>query len=327
MSYTPYNPDLLEPMFFRTFNIKPYVFDTTKFSIYELVSSALGRINEVIKEINDVGEAIVLFEKYVIEELSKYDSKIQTEVKNFINSLIANGTIADLINNTILLQVNTDITNLKTNVNDLLYKYPVTSLSIMPTKQIYEFGETVNGVILNVTLTNKFLPIQEVKYYKNNVLINTKTITGSSTSDTFIDANNITQDTEYYIEITDGKNIVQSNKILINFVYPIYVGGLNESITKPTQTDVKSKIKFLLDKGNLEIHATYNNEKVMIAYLSSYGDLSSIRDYNNTNISWNFIKDIINVDMLDGTTKQCNVYSTEYPVTISNFPITFRFEG
>ncbi|WP_139356795.1 hypothetical protein, partial [Clostridium beijerinckii] len=190
MSYTPYSPDNIQSMFFRWYNVKPYVYDPTTFTLMEMIGQAIEKVNEVIKETNDMGMALLAFENYVLTELQKYDQKIADEVLKIINQKIEDGTLADFIQS-LFDGVNQSIENLDTKVNQnkqqiddeimsinnsltaLNYEESNVNIAITPSQFIYNVGENINGINIISTITKGTNDIQSLKIYKNNSIINT----------------------------------------------------------------------------------------------------------------------------------------------------------
>lgn len=350
MSFNTFKPNFIESMFFNTFHIKPYVFDNT-YSLLEQIGQALEKINENIEEVNNIGEAIILFEAYVIEELSKYDQKIITDVTEILNSYISDGTLENLINQTIFGQINTNITNLtntvsqnKTNIEntvsqnkiesdnkflevnnsiaDLSYKEGMISLTLSPSNLIYNNGETVNGVMLNATITKGTNQPTEIKYYKNSTLINTKS-TGVGLTETFLDGNIINSNTEYYVTFNDGKTITQSNKVTINFINDFLHGSINGNDTI-NESLIKSLTPVKVLKDNLTGIYSPNDQKVLFSYPTSYGDLTSIFDSEDYDVINAFTKSTVNLT-LNSVQVSYNVYVSNDTILEDNLNLTFTF--
>jgi hypothetical protein len=338
MSYEIYSQDILYPMFFHTFNIKPYVFDKS-FSLYEQIGQALEHVNEVIKETNDIGSALTQFETYIINQLATYDIKIQTDVTEILNKYISDGTIANLINTTLLSQINNNITDLQNNlsthsqentnkfnqidqaIETINYKQGSCSINTSPSQILYNVGESINSIIINYSIIKGTNDIGSIKLYKNDLLINTLSnniqLNGSIT-----DGSIINTDTTFKIVFNDGKQDVESNIININFVNDFYYGvvdnvELNESLIKNL-----SSIKSL--KENLDLIVTPVNKKIVIAYPSIYGDLSSIIDSENYDIINAFSKSIINLT-LNSTQVPYNIYCSNNIIYDTNIELNIQF--
>lgn len=95
----------LDQIIWNYFPSLPAVYDES-ISYLEFLGNVLKNMNDERKHINEMGEAISLFQKYVLEELSKYDDKIIDKVVEQLNKFIADGTIADLLNKTLFEDLN-----------------------------------------------------------------------------------------------------------------------------------------------------------------------------------------------------------------------------
>lgn len=350
MSYNTYQPDLIDSMFFHNYHIKNYVFGNN-FSLYEEIGQALEHVNEVIKEVNDVGEALVLFEQYVLSQLTQYDQKIIDDVTLILNQYITDGTIADLINQTLFGNITTSIINLTNTVNnnktstdglietnkneannkfseidqailDLNYKQGSSIMSIAPSQLIYNNGETINGIMLNLNINNGTDNITSIKYYKNNVLVNTKS-TNILLDENYLDGNIITSNVEYYVELSDGKTSFQSNKVNIEFIDNFY-SGLIENNEVVTENLIKSLTGIKEHKSDKIQTYSPNNQKILFAYPSYYGNLSSIVDSENYDMIDGFTKSVINLT-LNSVQVPYNVYVTNNFIFDNNIVLNFEF--
>jgi hypothetical protein len=316
MTYNVYNPDVLYPMFFNTLHIRPFATYDNCFSVYEQLGAILTHVNEAIKETNDMGEALKTFENYVLEALKNNDTKIQQEITTILNGYIADGTIANLINTVLLGNINTDITNLKTNVTNLMYSKPSGNISISPSQEIYNVGESINSTLVNYSLIKGSDNISEIKLYRNGTIINT--VTTPPLNGVITDGTVITDNTEYYITVNDSKNIIQSNKIDIKFVYDFYMGVVSD--VNVDESLIKSLTANKTIKQNLSFTFNTNNQKIVFSYPSSYGDLLSIIDTENYDMIDGFTKSIVTVNSIS-----YNVYVSNNFIYDNNVNLKFEF--
>jgi hypothetical protein len=203
----------------------------------------------------------------------------------------------------------------------LTYVKPYGELSISPSTKIYEKGAVVNGILLNVALTKGTENILTVKYYKNDVLIHTTTLNGVLT-DSYIDANNVSADAEYYITISDGQSIVNSSKLKVNFICGFYKGVL--TTLSPTSQDILNLTKILELKDNKTLDFTGSNCYPCLAYPSSYGDIVGIYDENNLSLLNSFNKTTISLS-IGGSSVNYNVYILKNKITLSANKIQLLF--
>jgi len=315
MSYTPYSPDALTPMFFQPFKIKPYVYEKS-FSFYEQIGQASQHVNDVIKVTNDMGLALKGFESYILNELTAYDSKIKTDVTNLINDYITDGSLSNLINQTLLNSINQKVIDIESIVNGISYEKPIIEFSIQPNKYVYKKSDVLNGLMLNALITNKSEFVKEIKYFKNNQVIQTKTFNSSTTNDSFIDGANITTSTSYKISVNDSKETVVSDTVDLFFVNPFFHGVMS---TLPNSTNVTSMIEDVSTRSNKKYVVSPNGEYIVFAYPSSYGDLKSIMTDDEEMID-SFVVNIVSI-----LGENYNVYYLPNLIYLDNINIEFIF--
>lgn len=133
---------------------------------------------------------------------------------------------------------------------------------------------------------------------------------------------NITTDTIFKASVSDGKSTV--NKTLtIEFIDPFYAGISATNTLK--QTDIEAMTEILEKKGNKTRAYTANNEYLVIAYPTSYGDLTAIIDQNNFDNTGAWTKQTVIFNESEETEVSYNVYITNDKITCSNFKYTFKF--
>jgi hypothetical protein len=341
MSFDVYKVGMIENMFFNTFHIKPYVFDDS-YTLIEMIGQAIEKVNENISQVNSMGQAIVLFEQYVLEQLSTYDQKIIDEVTKVIDERIADGTIANLINqifNSLSQTINDNKTDIEKKLSDfelennnklsqidkeiadLNYKPPSINLTISPSQLIYNKGETVNSIMLNTPLIIGSDTVVDYSVYKNNNKIYDKT-SNINQNEQYLDGNIINNDVSYYVTISDGKNTIQSNTVNINFVYPFYSGVINDIVVNETLIKSLNVTKSL--KDNLINTFSPSNQKIVFAYPSSYGNLKSIVDTEIYDIIDGFT--LLNITLnINNEQIPYNVYVSNYLIIDTNVTLQFEF--
>lgn len=321
MSYNVYQPDVLYPMFFNSLHIRPFATYDNCFSVYEQLGAILTHVNEVIKETNDMGEALKSFENYVLESLKNNDTKIQQEITTILTGYINDGTIANLINNVLLGNINTSILDLQTDVTNLMYIKPSGNITISPSQLIYNNGESINSILINYSLIKGTDNISDIKLYKNDTLINT--VTNPPLNGVITDGSVINSDVSYYLTVNDGKNIIQSSKIEIKFVNNFYVGLASESDVI-NEVFIKTLSQDKVIKSNLEKSFAPNNQKILFCYPSTYGDLKSIIDSENYDMIDGFTKSNVNLT-LNSVQVPYNAYVSNNTIIDTPFNLNFEF--
>lgn len=339
MTYNTYVPDKIDSMFFRIFHIEPYVYNSKSYTLLEQLGQILEKVNEIIRENNDMGTAIVQFENYVLSQLQEYDQKIIDEVLKVINEKIADGTISELINNIFdeinqkievleakvdLNKQNIDISidSINQSIDELNYKKGSLTLNTSPSQLIYNNGETINGVMLNVSVTKGTKEPTQLNFYKNSVLIHSKTGT-INTSESFLDGNIVVSDTEYYVELIDGATIVQSEKIIIKFVNNIYTGLINGNDII-NETLIKSLTPHKIIKSDINEILSPNEQKILYACPASYGFLNSALDSAGTNFIDSMTYSVVNI-VINGVQVPYNVMVSSDTILDYNLNVTFKF--
>ena len=206
-------------------------------------------------------------------------------------------------------------TDIEVIIRDLLVKYFPADLvfSLNPSKTLYKIGEVVNSIDLIATVTKKSNNIENIKYYVEGVLVDTKDETtntgiGNGGTYTYTYSTPFSTDTTFKVDVYDGKNTT-TKTIKVEFVNPFYCGLASGTL----QEIVQKKGAYTYN------NITCNNDSIVFKYPKSYGTLTSILDSNNfENISaFSRNEEVINsVDYY--------VY-TSAVTTVTNFKFIFKF--
>ena len=189
----------------------------------------------------------------------------------------------------------------------MLVKYfpPTITLASTPT----------TGIELSATVTKKSNEVTEVEFLKDGVsleLLNTDVSDGGVFTHACVD--DITVDTTYTATATDG---TEKNEASVKYVFVNpYYNGTCDDVT--ALTDFTGMNEVLEVKGKKVVSYTADNQYLVFAYDSSYGELTSVIDMNGFENLTAFSKSTIEVD---GVTYA--LYSTQNKVTCSNFKYTF----
>lgn len=108
---------------------------------------------------------------------------------------------------------------------------------------------------------------------------------------------------------------VSANKTM-NFIQAFFYGVSNTS----TIADFTGLTKKVEPKANKTFNYTTNNQYMVMAYDSSYGNLSAIIDGNGFDVTGGWTKSIMTVGGFS-----YNVYIAQLPTTDTNAPFTFKF--
>lgn len=195
------------------------------------------------------------------------------------------------------------------------YEKPTMTLGINPTKTIYDkVAETLASITINANVTKKTENIKEVRFYVDNVLVNTDTAHPNgglvSYTHTFTSPTNTTFNVKIECEDIKGATSKISANTNVYFVGKSYYGvveddgtpfAITESLIKGlSKTEVKIK-KALTYKN---INATFG--RIVYAYpkdLPSGGALTSIKDQGT---GWSVFDSYTSQEItIDGITYLC----------------------
>ena len=195
------------------------------------------------------------------------------------------------------------------------YEKPTMTLGINPAKTIYDkVTETLASITINANVTKKTENIKEIRFYVNNVLVNTDTAHPNgglvSYTHTFASPTNTTFNVKIECEDIKGATSRVSANTNVYFVGKSYYGvveddgspfAITESLIKGlSKTEVKIK-KALTYKN---INATFG--RIVYAYpkyLPSGGALTSIKDQGT---GWSVFDSYTSQEItIDGITYLC----------------------
>lgn len=195
------------------------------------------------------------------------------------------------------------------------YEKPTMTLGINPAKTIYDkVTETLASITINANVTKKTENIKEIRFYVNNVLVNTDTAHPNgglvSYTHTFTSPTNTTFNVKIECEDIKGATSKISANTNVYFVGKSYYGvveddgtpfAITESLIKRlSKTEVKIK-KALTYKN---INATFG--RIVYAYpkdLPSGGALTSIKDQGT---GWSVFDSYTSQEItIDGITYLC----------------------
>lgn len=200
-------------------------------------------------------------------------------------------------------------TKLEKVLRDILIKEvaPNLSLAIVPSTTLYDVVDTVISTIqLKATVSKNTYDLSKVEFYLGNTLKHTQNIStnGTYTYDLTFDPPTNSDFTVKAI-VYDKKNgtpMTNTKSITIKFVGKSYYGTISDSAGEPTEAIIKAlQNNVLKDTKNLTYSGiTMDYGKVVYAYPSSFGNLSSIKDIPNNIQYWpdSFTKITMNVDSI-----------------------------
>ena len=209
----------------------------------------------------------------------------------------------------------------------LLYPYVAPAVSASSTPKnggVFELGttQTVTGITVNVT--KKSEAITKVEIFDGSVSLGSKTGTDVANGGAIqFEINKaVNSNKNFKAEVTDVSNKkVSANTGSFTFVSPYYFGVCDADATL-NEALVKSLTKKVETKGNKSHSYTCNDQRAIIAYPKSYGDLRQILDPNSFDVTSTFVKQVVSITGANEVPTEYNVYVSG-AATVTNF--TYRF--
>lgn len=209
-------------------------------------------------------------------------------------------------------------------LNKLLYPYiaPVITAKASPNGGTYEKGSSVNVSTITATVTKKSEAITKVEVFDGSTSLGSNT-DGTAGNITFTVNQNVTSNKTFAAKVTDASgNTVSANTGTFSFVYPYYLGAID--VESPTEELVEGLTKLIEAKGNKTKPFNADNQFMVFAYPTSYGNIKTILDPNSFDVTATWTKHTLNITGLDGTSQSYNVYVSKQ-VTVSNYNMTFKY--
>ena len=207
------------------------------------------------------------------------------------------------------------------------YEKPTMTLGINPTKTIYDkVAETLASITINANVTKKTENIKEVRFYVDNVLVNTDTSHPNgglvSYTHTFTSPTNTTFNVKIECEDIKGATSKVSANTNVYFVGKSYYGCLPEGTTidetsiKTLNTVLKKELKYKY--SGITTTGT-NLYHIVLCQPKEFGTITSVKDALNFEYIQDYtVRDII-IDGIDYTL----MYLTN-PVSVTDFLQDFK---
>ena len=279
------------------------------------------------------------------EDLLNYSTKEELSntvmgMESYVNDDIDSETIYDNTENTVTSiggipsGSNLNGLTIKEILNKLLFPYvaPTLSASLIysPSGTVFEYGQIVFVSGIRGTVTKKSEAITSVKFLDNATILNEITsgvVSSASYTYTFTEQVRITSalsSSRFRLSVTDASGkTYYANTANLNFYYPYYIGVVEENETIDASV-IQSLTKKVEAKGNKTNNFTTNNQRMVIAYPKSYGDLTKVLDANSFDVTSTFTKSELSLECLDGTMQQYYIYVNNAS-TVTNFKMTFYY--
>ena len=211
----------------------------------------------------------------------------------------------------------------------LLYPYvaPIISATGTPNGGVYEKGDDKEITNVKAVVTKKSEAITKVEVFNGSVSLGIKEGDEVKAGGTFnfpVTVSVPSTNVVLTAKVTDAANkTYTANTGAFNFVYPYYVGivaedaVINEALVKGLEKKIEAK-------GNKTIAYTCDNQKMVFAYPKAYGNLKSVIDPNNFDVTGTFTKQEVSITGLDGSAQVYNVY-VNGASTVNNFNMKFNY--
>ena len=199
------------------------------------------------------------------------------------------------------------------------YQNPGLTVALTPSTTLYEKGVgTVTGLKVLAQVTKNSSAITNIVWYINNTVVDELTNSdGISNGGNYTYTHNavISNDVTIKVVVTDSENKTTTKEIPIKFVFPTYVGVVDNGNVDSANI-VANCTKLIREKAVYTQKFTANFQTVVFA---SIWELTSIINQNNYEVISNFTKSSISVN---GTTYY--VYSLPN-VNITDFSYKFTY--
>lgn len=218
----------------------------------------------------------------------------------------------------------TTINDIRGKLDEILnpYQAPSVSLSSSNSFGTKEVGEVISSMTLTANVTKKTNNISSVRFLRDNTQIGTVTAKPSGGAHTFSYTSPVSTNSTFKVEVNDGRSTVTSQGSY-SFIRPMYNGSLERDCASITSSDIISLSKTLTGKSNRTIPYTHNDKRMIFAYPSSYGTLTSIIDQNGFENINGFDTKVLLVN--NNGTSDYRIYVSKDLNTITNFSMTFKF--
>lgn len=179
-------------------------------------------------------------------------------------------------------------------------------------------GTTINGSNLTATLAALGnVPIKKIKFYDGNTMLSENNYVDGTITYTEVVTSAITTDKTFAAVVEQDGNQTVRKEAKFVFVNPTYVGAVN-SLT-PADADILAFTENLKTSFKGSYTVTMADARTCIAYPTSMGNITSIKDKNNFEYINSFTK---TTRTLNGETY--NVYILTDSVTATNFVWTIN---
>lgn len=185
-----------------------------------------------------------------------------------------------------------------------VYMKPVVVISLVPAKAVYNIvTDSISSIVLKATVTKKSKEIVNVGFKVGTSTVKTITtdVKDGGIFDFTYNPTTPIKETTTFIATASDEDFTVTSEAKVTFVAPSYWGIVPESVTEPTEADVKG-----LANNNLKTTKalTYSdvlmtNSKICYAYPKSMGALTSIVSKEGYDYMSSYAQSTLKVDGID----------------------------
>lgn len=204
-----------------------------------------------------------------------------------------------------------------TLLNQLLYQTvaPSVALSVSPGVSLREFGNTITDPLLQAVLVPGTEPIVSIEFKRNAISLQVDPVDVD-----YIDTHTVAVATTYSVEVSDGTTLVSDSKTY-TFVFPFYYGVGAPGLSAAAIVGLS---KIIETNGNKTASFAPTDQVYYFALPQSYGQLSSILDWNGFNITDDFTIRAENLTGLSGAAEPYYIYEFNNVVTHAAKQLVFN---
>lgn len=219
-------------------------------------------------------------------------------------------------------------------IGDILYPYIPPAVSCTVTAPAnggtYEYGTNPTITSVRVGVTKKSKDITKIEIFNTEdisgpLATQTEGVKDGGTFNYSISKvlNNLTSNLRIRARITDasGKTVTADSGAFY-VIYPMWYGAIDKDIAVD-QAVIKGTTKLVQTKANRSLTFNSDNQRLMIAYPASYGQITNITDPNGFNITDTFTRYTVSVRFGDSDI-QYFAYVNEAS-TVNNFTVSIKY--
>ena len=201
------------------------------------------------------------------------------------------------------------------------YSPPAVTLSSSIPQGEYLKGETLNDMVLTVTVTAGSEMIRDARILEGTKTLYAFEVAAGSRSYVFPLPTGIDGDALFSASISDGMEY-KSNKLQYKFVLPVYCGSADDMNVAEEEILAQKALKASGDSFN-NIYKTFNNQHIWMCCPESRV-VKTITDENGFNIAAAFKKTAVKLTIAE---EQYNysLYMLDTKISGSDYQITFNF--